>query len=1482
MKNSNYLPILIISLLVATRIPAQRPVINSFSPSTGTVGTTVIIAGSNFNSTAGNNIVYFGGARALVSGASANSLTVTVPAGATYQPISVTTNGLTAYSSKPFIVTFPGGPGFTDSSFNSKTDLQMGFGTNGVASADLDQDGRVDIVAVSTYSKLILVQKNTGTVGAPAFISNGNYATGNQPGSISIADIDGDGKQDVVVANGGSNSVSIFKNISINQDTIILLSKQDLPVGNLPLTAVVCDLDNDGRPDIVCTNANDNTVSILRNTSSAGTISFASKIDLNTGKYPDALTTGDLDNDGKNEIVVTNMDDNSISVFKNNCTPGVMTFNSKIDFGVATGPSNIAAGDLDGDGNVDIVVGSAQAGQVVLENTTTTTISFALPKYFSVAFGSGTASTSIGDLDGDGKPDIAFTTNFYYGAVVLKNLSVPDSISFAESPIYRFGDIPSSGNLADLDNDGKLDLYATKNGAANITVLKNTVTRPYVTNFTPTINGNGGTVTITGINFNTTSSVRFGGVPASSYFVESPTSIKAVVDTGSTGDVVVTTNYGSAKRPGFTFSRPPTITYYTPSAGGTGTVVTITGTNFTGTTSVKFGGQPATSFVIISPTVMTATVGTISTGVFEISVTNPFGTATMPGFYTGLTIQSFFPTSGPAGTFVTIKGTHFSNTPTDNHLYFGASKANISASNDSVITAIVPPGASYQPISITTNHFTAYSSKPFTLTFKSAADEFTDSSFVDKLDSAADNFLRNNINIGDFNGDGKPDAVIISSAVWMFTNTSSPNQLSFSKGNTYTALTTPYRACPVDINGDGKMDFVTVNPWEITGYIPSISVFINTGSGNNADFAPRLDFPLPSQYEEDFRDAVITDFDADGKPDIALLSGQSYAILQNTTVNGVISFGEPVKLFGGYISAERGAFADIDGDGKPDLIAGAMIFRNISANGKIAFAPAVPVPTGDGPRYISVGDLDNDGKIDVAAVCGGNDAVTLARNTSLPGQISFAPYQYYQLDQNPGNLSIADLNGDGKPDLSITMNSKNVAVLKNLSTPGTISFANPIEYPEEANPMDVTAADMDGDGRTDIIAANPNGHDFTIFRNNVKTDGLATALIEASGPTEFCSAGNVALKAASIAGASYQWYKDGVVINSANDSFFVANTSGAYSVKTTKAGVASTSAAVLVTVKSITPAPVINSIGPNNFCEGSNVFLHSSLPDGNQWYRNDTLVMDNSDSVFTVAKAGIYKVRANATVCPSSFSNQITVAVSPLPAASITAPATNFCAGDSITLIANTNNSYSYQWFSNNDPVPTATLTSLTTKYSGTFAVTTTINGCSNMSDPVTITRTPTPAKPAVSATGSVLKSSVANGNQWYKDGVEIPGATSQTYTATTNGNYTVQVTINGCQGPMSNNYGLVTTGVIVIDNTHFIKLNPNPVRSILVLNYHLDGINALNMDLVNLEGRTVNSWQNLKNGNEINVARFANSIYFARLYSKDKSSSFVFKILKQ
>ena len=95
----------LIILFFFTRTFAQAPVITSFSPTSGATGTIVTITGTGFNTTAANNIVFFGATMATVTAASTTSLTVTVPVGASYQPISVLngSKALIGYSAKPFI-----------------------------------------------------------------------------------------------------------------------------------------------------------------------------------------------------------------------------------------------------------------------------------------------------------------------------------------------------------------------------------------------------------------------------------------------------------------------------------------------------------------------------------------------------------------------------------------------------------------------------------------------------------------------------------------------------------------------------------------------------------------------------------------------------------------------------------------------------------------------------------------------------------------------------------------------------------------------------------------------------------------------------------------------------------------------------------------------------------------------------------------------------------------------------------------------------------------------------------------------------------------------------------------------------------------------------------------------------------------------------------------------------------------------------------
>jgi len=134
-------------------------------------------------------------------------------------------------------------------------------------------------------------------------------------------------------------------------------------------------------------------------------------------------------------------------------------------------------------------------------------------------------------------------------------------------------------------------------------------------------------VTISGTNFTGATSVKFNGT-AATFSVTSATTIQATVPAGATtGPLSATTPGGTATSAGnFTVLSPPTITTFTPATGPAGTSVTISGTNFTGTTAVRFNGTAA-SFTVMSATTIQATVPAgATTG--PLSVTTPVGSVT--------------------------------------------------------------------------------------------------------------------------------------------------------------------------------------------------------------------------------------------------------------------------------------------------------------------------------------------------------------------------------------------------------------------------------------------------------------------------------------------------------------------------------------------------------------------------------------------------------------------------------------------------------------------------------------------------------------------------------------------------------------------------------------------------------------------------------------------------------------------------------------
>jgi hypothetical protein len=299
-------------------------------------------------------------------------------------------------------------------------------------------------------------------LGAPATASAVSFdaavsypAGGIRPSSVAVGDVDGNGVNDVVVANNSSNTVGVLRGNGSGGFHPAVTS----PTAQAPASVALGDLNADGRADIAVANRLGGNVSILLGKDGGG---FAPANSFPAGTQPFAIAIGDVNGDGALDVVVANRASDDLSLLIGD---GSGSLAPPIAVPVGDGPESLALGDLDADGDLDAAVALFDADlMAVMLNTGSG--GFAPPSLYSA--GNGPESVALGDLRADDRTDIA-VANFFsdYASVYLGE----GAGIFTRHTGFGTGDGPRSIAIGDLDADGDNDLAIADADADTVSVL---------------------------------------------------------------------------------------------------------------------------------------------------------------------------------------------------------------------------------------------------------------------------------------------------------------------------------------------------------------------------------------------------------------------------------------------------------------------------------------------------------------------------------------------------------------------------------------------------------------------------------------------------------------------------------------------------------------------------------------------------------------------------------------------------------------------------------------------------------------------------------------------------------------------------------------------------------------------------------------------------------------------------------------------------
>ncbi len=340
--------------------------------------------------------------------------------------------------------------------FGSLTTIFANSGGNGpsdITQADLDGDGRLDLISVGGGSIELFFGDGGG-----GFTHNVISINGAGEGVV-IGDFNGDGNADIAASRRGLSDVAVLIN-----DGSGAFSQAFFGVGAGPSDIAQLDIDGDGDVDLIVVNENASALTVLWND---GTGQFNTSESIPSGgSSPRGIDSADLDGDGHPDFVTTTVDNNSIHVHLNDGNGG---FDLVSSHAAPTSPWEVILKDFDSDGDMDIASVSRSGGQAARIWLNDGNGAFAQNQ--TVPLGDWSEDVVAADLDGDGDIDLAAALiNTGQAAVILLNNGTG---SFTALSPTSMGGSVNCVALADIDGNGSPDLIAGLRSSGRVSYRSN-------------------------------------------------------------------------------------------------------------------------------------------------------------------------------------------------------------------------------------------------------------------------------------------------------------------------------------------------------------------------------------------------------------------------------------------------------------------------------------------------------------------------------------------------------------------------------------------------------------------------------------------------------------------------------------------------------------------------------------------------------------------------------------------------------------------------------------------------------------------------------------------------------------------------------------------------------------------------------------------------------------------------------------------------